>query len=275
MYISLLICILIQICLFCSCKSEFDPYRNNAGTVVGIAGDRYCVLASDTRLSEGYMIHSRNKTRLGEILPGMILCGSGCLADTDALLSTLRHNSNVYQWQAKEQISIEATSHLLSAIMYSRRMFPYYSFSILGGLDKEGHGALYRYDAIGSFERVKAVCAGRGEKLIMPALDCLTDMEADEGTWKLLSDENVFESVQPKFVDISIDEAVTLIVDAFRSAAEREISIGDGLDIIIVERQDRDNMMIKKEKIDNQNQNQRIEKRRMNIRRLHFALPHH
>ena len=29
---------------------------------------------------------------------------------------------------------------------------------------------------------------GRGEKLIMPALDCLTDMEADEGTWKLLSE---------------------------------------------------------------------------------------
>ena len=40
-----------------------------------------------------------------------------------------------------------------------------------------GQGALYRYDAVGSYERVRAVCAGRGEKLIQPLLDEITDME--------------------------------------------------------------------------------------------------
>ena len=40
-----------------------------------------------------------------------------------------------------------------------------------------GQGALYRYDAVGSYERVRAVCAGRGEKLIQPMLDEITEME--------------------------------------------------------------------------------------------------
>lgn len=41
----------------------------------------------------------------------------------------------------------------------------------------KGQGALYRYDAVGSYERVRAVCAGRGEKLIQPMLDEITEME--------------------------------------------------------------------------------------------------
>ena len=40
-----------------------------------------------------------------------------------------------------------------------------------------GHGALYRYDAVGSYERVRAVCVGKGEKLIQPLLDEMTNME--------------------------------------------------------------------------------------------------
>jgi len=33
-----------------------------------------------------------------------------------------------------------------------------------------GHGAIYHYDALGSFERVMASCAGKGEHLIQPIL---------------------------------------------------------------------------------------------------------
>ena len=40
-----------------------------------------------------------------------------------------------------------------------------------------GHGALYRYDAVGSYERVRAVCVGKGEKLIQPLLDEITKMD--------------------------------------------------------------------------------------------------
>jgi 20S proteasome subunit beta 6 len=50
---------------------------------------------------------------------------------------------------------------LLSSTLYQRRLFPYYSFTLLGGIDAKGDSFLYKYDAVGSFERVHAVCSGR------------------------------------------------------------------------------------------------------------------
>ena len=76
---------------------------------------------------------------------------------------------------------IHSFVHLLSCIILSTvtafmnslisSIFPCLFYTVLG------KGALYRYDAVGSYERVRAVCAGRGEKLIQPLLDELTDME--------------------------------------------------------------------------------------------------
>lgn len=40
-------------------KSRFNPYTLNYGTVVGVAGDNFVVMAGDTRLSEGYSIVTR------------------------------------------------------------------------------------------------------------------------------------------------------------------------------------------------------------------------
>jgi 20S proteasome alpha/beta subunit len=48
-------------------ESKFDPYKDNGGTVVGIAGKDYCIIASDSRLSEKYLIRSRNVSRIFEV----------------------------------------------------------------------------------------------------------------------------------------------------------------------------------------------------------------
>lgn len=38
---------------------RFSPYSFQGGTVLAISGEDYAVIASDTRLSEGFRIHSR------------------------------------------------------------------------------------------------------------------------------------------------------------------------------------------------------------------------
>jgi hypothetical protein len=40
---------------------------DNGGTVVALAGDGYCLIAADTRLSEGYQIQSRNVSRIMKV----------------------------------------------------------------------------------------------------------------------------------------------------------------------------------------------------------------
>jgi 20S proteasome alpha/beta subunit len=41
-------------------KGRFNPYVNNGGTVVAIAGADFVVVGGDSRLSEGYSIVTRN-----------------------------------------------------------------------------------------------------------------------------------------------------------------------------------------------------------------------
>jgi hypothetical protein len=51
----------------CASK-EFEPYIDNGGTIIAFRGDGFCILAGDTRLSERYMIHSRNISRNFQVL---------------------------------------------------------------------------------------------------------------------------------------------------------------------------------------------------------------
>ena len=95
-----------------------------------------------------------------------------------------------------------------------------------------GHGALYNYDAVGSFERVKTSCLGKGQQLIQPMLDEFSGMEEDNALWDLSGKS---EGRSP-YLELNEDEAVNFVKKAFLAAAEREISIGDGAEIYIISR---------------------------------------
>jgi 20S proteasome alpha/beta subunit len=62
-------------------KNQFNPYVNNGGTVVAIAGPDFVVVAGDSRLSEGYSIVTRGESKLVELTTKTILATSGMFAD--------------------------------------------------------------------------------------------------------------------------------------------------------------------------------------------------
>lgn len=220
---------------------EFQPYADNSGTIVGLAGRDYCIMAADTRLSDSYFIRSRGIRRIhvldDEVDDGSLLLGaSGCWADSLGLAQGVREDITRYRWENGRRLSIRGLAHLLSTTLYSRRSFPYYSLCVAAGLDDESRqGSVYRFDSVGSFERVCATCAGKGEQLIQPMLDEATQMEQSSELWALDPEGDAFDRGAPGlYSHLSLDAACELIVKAFTAAAEREITIGDGVDIIIV-----------------------------------------
>lgn len=68
----------------------FEPYADNGGTVVAVAGRDYCIIAADSRLSDGYAILTRNVTRVHRLSGDTHLATAGCWADTQGLLRLLQ-----------------------------------------------------------------------------------------------------------------------------------------------------------------------------------------
>ena len=116
---TLLIAVLV-VCICIHAKPDFEPYKDNSGTVVGIAGRNYCLLAADSRLSEQYMIHSRNFTRIFELSKEVLLTGTGCLSDLTELTKIMSLSMREYQWKSDKKMSAESASFLLSKILYQR-----------------------------------------------------------------------------------------------------------------------------------------------------------
>lgn len=116
----------------------FEPYQNNGGTVVAVSGSNYTVVASDTRLGLGYSVPARYVSRVIKLTDKVVLASSGMQADVATLHKVLRIRLTQYVHTHGKDMSLEAVSQMLSNLLYYRRFQPYYTFNVLGGIDKDG-----------------------------------------------------------------------------------------------------------------------------------------
>lgn len=89
----------------------------------------------------------------------------------EELSKIMKVKVKVYERNHGRQPDTESLAEALSHQFYSRRFMPYYSFSLLCGLTKEGQGVIYGYDAIGSYDKIIIGVQGTGKELGCPVLD--------------------------------------------------------------------------------------------------------
>ncbi|XP_030853704.1 proteasome subunit beta type-1 [Strongylocentrotus purpuratus] len=195
-------------------QQRFNPYTFNGGTIMAMAGDDYAIIASDTRLSEGFSIHTRDSPKNYRLTDGTVLGCAGFHGDVLTLTKVLTARLKMYEHEHHKKMSTTAIAAMLSTILYYRRFFPYYTYNILAGLDEEGKGCVYSFDPVGSYERETYRAAGSSSALLQPLLDNQIGGKNQEGWVK-----------EP----IPVDKAVALVKDVFISAAERDIYTGDGI----------------------------------------------
>lgn len=213
-------------------------YTDNGGSTLGITGSDFAILAGDTRSVSGYNINTRYEPKVFKIGgddetgegANIILSVVGFAADGRALKERLDAIVKMYKYQHGKPMTVRACAQRLSTILYQKRFFPYYVHAILGGLDEDGKGALYSYDPVGSYEREQCRAAGSAASLIMPFLDNQVNYKnqyipgSGEG--------HALEKRMPQ--PLSRGTVEQLVRDAFTSAVERHIEVGDGLQIMVV-----------------------------------------
>ncbi|KAF3061788.1 Proteasome subunit beta type-6 [Daldinia childiae] len=219
-------------------EHRFNPYTDNGGSTLAIAGADFTIMAGDTRLTSGYSINTRYSPKVFKIGgsnssqsdANILLSVVGFAADGEALKERLDAICKMYRYRHGKPMSVNACAKRLSTIMYQKRFFPYYVYAILGGIDEEGKGAVYSYDPVGSYEREQCRAGGAAGSLIMPFLDNQVNFKNQyvpgSGTGHDLQER--------ERVPLPREEVEILVKDAFDSAVERHIEVGDALQVVII-----------------------------------------
>ncbi|BCR97660.1 proteasome core particle subunit beta 6 [Aspergillus luchuensis] len=221
-------------------EHSFYPYTDNGGSTLGITGSDFAILAGDTRSVAGYNINSRYVPKVFKIGgddesgegANIVLSVVGFAADGQALKERLDAVVKMYKYQHGKPMSVRACAQRLSTILYQKRFFPYYVHAILAGLDEDGKGALYSYDPVGSYEREQCRAAGSAASLIMPFLDNQVNFKN-----QYIPGSGEGHALEPKKAEpLPRDTVEQLVRDAFTSAVERHIEVGDGLQMMVITR---------------------------------------
>ncbi|XP_047437509.1 proteasome subunit beta type-1 [Mugil cephalus] len=200
-------------------EHKFSPYAFNGGTVLAVAGEDFAIVASDTRLSEGYSIHSRDSPKCYKLTDTTVIGCSGFHGDCLTLTKIIDARLKMYKHSNNKSMTSGAIAAMLSTILYGRRFFPYYVYNIIGGLDEEGKGAVYSFDPVGSYQRDTYKAGGSASAMLQPLLDNQIGFKNMEGV---------------QHVPLTQDKAVQLVKDVFISAAERDVYTGDALRICVI-----------------------------------------
>ncbi|NXV27060.1 PSB1 protein, partial [Rissa tridactyla] len=197
-------------------QCRFSPYTFNGGTVLAIAGEDFSIIASDTRLSEGYAIYCRDSPKCYKLTEQTVIGCSGFHGDCLTLTKIIEARLKMYKHSNNKTMTTGAIAAMLSTILYSRRFFPYYVYNIIGGLDEE---VSLLYKALSEHTVVLFGKSLLGSVVLQ----------------RLLIERIGFKNMQNvEHVPLTLEKALQLVKDVFISAAERDVYTGDALKIHIV-----------------------------------------
>ena len=142
------------------------------------------------------------------------------VADVETLHKNLLFIVKMYKMEHKKEPTVEAMAPRLMNILYGRRFMPYYAFNLLCGIDQDGKGCVYGYDAIGSHDKVTYGVQGSGSQLGAPILD----------------NQFVGHNCMVKVLPTSQEEVSDTAKDIINSISERDIYTGDGVEVCTVDK---------------------------------------
>jgi proteasome beta subunit len=178
-------------------------------TTVGLVCKEGAILGSERRYAYGTFVMSKVAKKVFKITDNIGIGCAGIIGDMQVLSREALAYMNIYEYERGRAGTVKNAAKLMANLLSARRMFPYLAQTIIAGVDS-GSPSLFVMDPIGSVLEDKFAAVGTGAEVAMGVLES----EYREG--------------------LSMDEARPLILRAIRSALARDISSGDGVDLLVI-----------------------------------------
>ncbi len=178
-------------------------------TTIGVVCADGVILASEKRVSYGYLVVSRVGKKVFRIADRIGAACAGLVSDMQILIREVEAYANLFKLDANRPMSVRSAAKVMSNLLFSRRLFPLITQTIIGGMDDEG-ASLYVLDVLGSVIPDKFAAVGSGAEIAMGVLE--------EGYKE----------------NMTIKEATDLVTRAIKSAIARDVMSGDGVDFLTI-----------------------------------------
>ncbi|MEE8179456.1 MAG: proteasome subunit beta [Nitrosopumilaceae archaeon] len=179
-------------------------------TAVGITYHEGVVFASERRIAYGNFLVSKSTKKTFQITPKVGAACAGLVADMQILSLQISALAKIRKMEIKREIPPNSIAKMMSNMMYERRFFPLLTQVIVGGIVEKP--AIYTLDPLGSVLPDEYAAVGTGAEMALGVLD-------------------------PQFkANMAEQEAKELAVKSIRSASLRDSFSGDGIDILVIDK---------------------------------------
>ncbi|MBS7621303.1 archaeal proteasome endopeptidase complex subunit beta [Candidatus Bathyarchaeota archaeon] len=187
-----------------------DKLTLKGTTTIGVVCKDGVILASDTRVTMGFYVAHKHGKKIYKIDDHMAMTISGTVADAQRTVDILTANAQLYKINMGRPMPINSAARLMANLLFSARYIPLATQVLIGGVDDTGPH-VFSIDPFGSLTEEKCVATGSGSPIAYGVL------------------EDKFRE------DMSVAEALPIIVRAVDSAMKRDTASGDSFNVAVVD----------------------------------------
>ncbi len=191
-------------------KTQQGPYMFIPGaTTIGLVCSDGVILASEKRVSYGYMVMSRVGKKVFKLADRIGAACAGLVSDMQILVREVGAYTKLFRMDVGRPMPVRSAAKVMSNMLFGRRLFPLITQTIVGGMDDEGP-SLYVLDVLGSVLPDKYAAVGSGAAIAVGVLE----QEYKDG--------------------LDTTKGKALVIRAIKSAISRDVMSGDGVDLLVI-----------------------------------------
>ncbi len=185
-------------------------------TILGIVCKDGVVMASDRQSTAGTIVMNKDSQKIREINNYLLFAGTGMVSDIQRSVKLAGAELRLKELRSRSRPTVKQGANLVSAMIYQSirqpTMLQFMVGSLIGGFNEDGTAELYSIDPSGGIKQIQDYDANFGSG--MPFVLGLLERQYKE--------------------DMTIKEGMELALEAIKSATQRDIGSGYGMDVFTI-----------------------------------------